>query len=97
MRIPQATYRLQFSPKFGFKQAERILDYLAELGISDIYASPIFKAKSGSLHGYDITDPNQLNPELGSNEDFESLIQSCLLTAFSILAIKSSMLIGLGK
>ncbi len=76
MRIPLATYRLQLSPKFGFKQAQQIVDYLVELGISDIYASPIFKAKSGSLHGYDIIDTNQLNTELGSNENFESLMKS---------------------
>jgi len=74
MRIPVATYRLQFTPDFGFKQAEEIVEYLSQLGISDIYASPIFKARSGSQHGYDVVDQNQLNPELGGPEDFESLI-----------------------
>ena len=43
-----------------------VFAYLHELGISDIYASPIFHARSGSTHGYDIVDPNRLNPELGS-------------------------------
>lgn len=74
MRIPVATYRLQFTPTFGFKQAKEIVEYLSQLGISDIYASPIFKARSGSQHGYDVVDPHQLNPELGSREDFESLM-----------------------
>ncbi|MEL6468883.1 MAG: malto-oligosyltrehalose synthase [Cyanobacteria bacterium J06623_4] len=75
MRIPIATYRLQFTPSFGFEQASDIADYLVQLGISDIYASPIFKARSGSQHGYDVVDQNQINPELGGQEKFESLIQ----------------------
>ena len=74
-RIPNATYRLQFNPSFGFKEAREIVEYLYELGISDIYASPIFKARKGSLHGYDVVDPNKLNPELGTVEDFEELIK----------------------
>jgi (1->4)-alpha-D-glucan 1-alpha-D-glucosylmutase len=73
MRIPVATYRLQFHPEFKFQDALRILTYLDDLGISDIYASPIFKARRGSTHGYDVVDPSQLNPELGSDEDFAEL------------------------
>jgi len=73
MRIPRATYRIQFNPAFGFKEAKELLPYLAGLGISEIYASPIFKARKGSLHGYDVVDPTQLNPELGSMSDFEEL------------------------
>lgn len=74
MRIPTATYRIQFNFAFGFEAAKKIVPYLAELGISDLYASPIFKATAGSTHGYDIVDPNQLNPELGSEEHFEALV-----------------------
>jgi (1->4)-alpha-D-glucan 1-alpha-D-glucosylmutase len=74
MHIPTATYRLQLSPDFTFNDAAGIVQYLSDLGISHIYASPIFKARTGSRHGYDIVDPNQLNPELGTPEDFESLI-----------------------
>ncbi len=74
MRIPVATYRIQFNPNFGFKKAKEIIPYLSELGISDIYSSPIFKAKKGSPHGYDVVDLNQLNPNLGSENDFERLI-----------------------
>jgi (1->4)-alpha-D-glucan 1-alpha-D-glucosylmutase len=73
MKIPIATYRIQFSPSFGFKDASLIVPYLADLGISDIYASPIFKAVKASLHGYDVVDPTSLNPELGELSDFEDL------------------------
>ncbi|MEH1821912.1 MAG: malto-oligosyltrehalose synthase [Nostoc sp.] len=74
MRIPSATYRIQFTPQFGFDNAKAIAAYLADLGISDLYASPIFKARSGSTHGYDIVDATQLNPELGTNESFDALV-----------------------
>jgi (1->4)-alpha-D-glucan 1-alpha-D-glucosylmutase len=73
MRIPVSTYRLQLNPTFGFKRTLQVVAYLHELGISDIYASPIFKAKSGSTHGYDVIEPTQLNAELGSLEDFTAL------------------------
>ncbi|MCC5652165.1 malto-oligosyltrehalose synthase [Nostoc sp. XA013] len=73
MRIPTATYRIQFTPQFAFDNAKAIAAYLADLGISDLYASPIFKARSGSTHGYDIVDATQLNPELGTNESFDAL------------------------
>ena len=74
MRIPTATYRIQFNSDFGFESASKIVNYLVELGISDLYASPIFKARAGSTHGYDVVDPNQLNPELGTQENFEALV-----------------------
>jgi (1->4)-alpha-D-glucan 1-alpha-D-glucosylmutase len=75
MHIPRATYRLQFNPRFSFKAAKDLVAYLSELGISTIYASPIFKARPGSTHGYDITDPNLLNPELGTREELAALIK----------------------
>ena len=74
IRIPAATYRLQLSREFGFSEAKSLVSYLHALGISSLYASPIFHARAGSLHGYDVVDPNRLNPELGSQQDFESLI-----------------------
>ncbi|MGL5080820.1 MAG: malto-oligosyltrehalose synthase [Microcoleaceae cyanobacterium] len=76
MRIPSATYRIQFNPEFGFEDAHRIVPYLFELGISDLYASPIFKARKGSSHGYDVVDPSQINLELGTVEEFEKLIET---------------------
>ena len=73
MNIPNATYRIQFSPAFGFSDAEKIVDYLSALGVSWIYASPVFQARRNSPHGYDVTDPNRLNPSLGSDAQFEAL------------------------
>ena len=60
MRIPTATYRLQFHKDFGFAAARELIGYLRDLGISDLYASPIFKARAGSLHGYDVVDHSQI-------------------------------------
>ena len=73
LRIPVATYRIQFNRQFRFKDACAIVHYLSRLGISDLYASPIFKARRGSPHGYDVTDPTDLNPELGTEKDFNAL------------------------
>ncbi|MCX5871781.1 MAG: malto-oligosyltrehalose synthase [Deltaproteobacteria bacterium] len=73
MNSPTGTYRIQFSPSFGFQSASSVVPYLADLGISDLYASPIFKAAKGSLHGYDVVDSNHLNPELGGLSDLEML------------------------
>jgi len=75
MRIPVSTYRLQLHKDFGFRAVKEIVSYLRELGISDVYASPIFKARKGSLHGYDVVNPGELNPELGDAADFEDLAQ----------------------
>ncbi|MBL7119053.1 MAG: malto-oligosyltrehalose synthase [Dehalococcoidia bacterium] len=72
-RMPVATYRLQLNGRFRFEDARALVPYLHDLGISDLYASPILKARRGSLHGYDVTDPTQLNPELGTDEQFDSL------------------------
>jgi (1->4)-alpha-D-glucan 1-alpha-D-glucosylmutase len=73
-RIPLATYRLQFNKNFTFNDATRILDYLRELGITEIYASPILTSRRGSGHGYDVTNPNHLDPDLGSEKDFEVFV-----------------------
>ncbi len=72
--IPVSTYRLQFNYRFRFSDAKKIINYLHDLGISDIYSSPYFKAREKSLHGYDIVDPNTLNPELGTEDDYSELI-----------------------
>ncbi|MEN9229288.1 MAG: malto-oligosyltrehalose synthase [Thermostichus sp. DG02_5_bins_236] len=73
MRIPTSTYRIQFHAGFDFEAARQIVPYLKALGISDVYASPIFRARKGSTHGYDVVDPGQINPELGGSEKFEEL------------------------
>ena len=72
---PLSTYRLQFNAGFKFTDAQRIIGYLHALGISHVYSSPVLKARVGSSHGYDITDHNTLNPEVGSREDFRALVR----------------------
>lgn len=73
---PLATYRLQFNADFHFQQATALLDYLQDLGITDCYASPVLTARAGSTHGYDITDHNQINPELGGEREFRNFTQA---------------------
>jgi (1->4)-alpha-D-glucan 1-alpha-D-glucosylmutase len=72
-RVPRATYRIQLSPAFGFREVEEILDYLDELGVSDIYASPVLQARPASQHGYDVVDPTQISRELGGIEAFQRM------------------------
>ena len=74
-RIPVATYRLQFNCLFKFSDAKTIVSYLHELGISDCYASPYFLATKGSLHGYDLLDHNQINPEIGTEEEYNHFVE----------------------
>jgi (1->4)-alpha-D-glucan 1-alpha-D-glucosylmutase len=74
MRIPSSTYRVQFSLNFRFADAEALVPYLHDLGISDLYASPRFKARKGSSHGYDVADPLRINSELGTEEEFDRLV-----------------------
>ena len=69
-RAPLSTYRLQLHAGFTFAAAEAVLAYLKKLGIGDVYASPIFEARPGSMHGYDVTRHDRLNPELGGDEGF---------------------------
>jgi len=71
---PCATYRLEFSRDFTFRDAERLVPYLHALGVSHVYASPYLKARAGSRHGYDIADYNALNPEIGSEADFDAMV-----------------------
>ncbi|PSJ39073.1 malto-oligosyltrehalose synthase [Allosphingosinicella deserti] len=70
---PRATYRIQFHKDFPFSAALPLVDYLADLGISHLYASPIATARAGSTHGYDVVDPTTINPELGGEADFRAL------------------------
>ena len=71
--IPRATYRLQFHAGFKLTDALGLVDYLAALGISHVYASPLFQARAGSTHGYDVCDPTTLNPEVGTEEELGKL------------------------
>jgi (1->4)-alpha-D-glucan 1-alpha-D-glucosylmutase len=71
--FPEATYRLQFNGEFRFSDAISLVDYLSKLGITDIYASPILTSRKGSTHGYDVTDPSQIDPDIGTANEFEQL------------------------
>lgn len=73
MKAPVATYRVQLNKNFDFEKLKAIIPYLAHLGISHIYASPIFMAKKGSLHGYDIVNPKKISDELGGEKAFDNL------------------------
>jgi (1->4)-alpha-D-glucan 1-alpha-D-glucosylmutase len=72
--VPTATYRLQFTPEFGFRDATAIVPYLNDLGVGHMYASPYFKARPGSMHGYDVVDPNALNPEIGTPAEHAAMV-----------------------
>jgi (1->4)-alpha-D-glucan 1-alpha-D-glucosylmutase len=73
MTVPRATYRLQFRQGMSFARAARLAPYWQSLGISHLYASPIFAAVSGSTHGYDVTDPTALDPALGGEPEFRAM------------------------
>lgn len=68
MNNPISTYRLQFHKDFTFEDFEKIIPYLKKLGIGTVYASPIFEATPGSVHGYDGVNPHKINPEIGTEE-----------------------------
>lgn len=67
---PRATARLQFHSGFTLDDARAVLPYLARLGISHVYASPLLAARPGSVHGYDVTDPTRIDPERGGEDGF---------------------------
>jgi len=85
MRIPLATYRVQFRPSFTLEDGARLLPYLCLLGISDLYASPIFQARKGSPHGYDLVDPRRINPELGGPSGMATLAAGLKRHAMGLL------------
>jgi (1->4)-alpha-D-glucan 1-alpha-D-glucosylmutase len=66
--------RLQLHRAFTFGDAARLVPYMAALGISHLYSSPIFAARTGSMHGYDVTDPTRVNPELGGEDGLQRLV-----------------------
>jgi (1->4)-alpha-D-glucan 1-alpha-D-glucosylmutase len=76
MKIPSSTYRIQLHEGFAFKDLESIIDYLHQLGVSTIYASPVLKSRKGSMHGYDVTDPHTLDPELGTIDDLKRIAET---------------------
>jgi (1->4)-alpha-D-glucan 1-alpha-D-glucosylmutase len=72
-QIPRATYRVQLHREFTLDDAAAIVPYLARLGVSHLYCSPLLRARPGSRHGYDIVDHREISPELGGREALERL------------------------
>ena len=75
-RLPRpgtASYRLQLGPALGFEQAAGLAPYLEALGVTDAYLPPCFRSGPGSSHGYDVTDHNAFNPEIGSAAAFDRM------------------------
>ncbi len=73
MITPTATYRLQFRNGMTFDHAAKLAPYLARLGISHLYAAPIFEAEPGSTHGYDVVDNRAIDSSLGGEAGFERM------------------------
>jgi (1->4)-alpha-D-glucan 1-alpha-D-glucosylmutase len=71
--VPGSTYRLQLTPDFGFEQAAETVDYLADLGVTHAYLSPVLDAVPGSMHGYDVTDHARIRAELGGEDGLRAL------------------------
>ncbi|WP_242395408.1 malto-oligosyltrehalose synthase [Anaeromyxobacter oryzisoli] len=84
-RRPASTYRLQLHRGFGFDDAAAIVPYLADLGVSGLYLSPVLAAAPGSMHGYDVVDHGRLNPELGGAEGFARLAAAAAANGMGIL------------
>jgi isoamylase len=80
-----ATYRMQLHAQFGFRDALAQLDYLVRLGVTDLYVSPIFVAASGSRHGYDVVDHQQISPELGGEEALDALTRGLAARRMGLL------------
>ena len=74
--VPVSTYRVQFGPEFRFTDGERIVPYLDALGIGHLYASPYFRSRPGSEHGYDVVDHTRLNPEIGDEAQQRAMIDA---------------------
>ena len=70
---PGSTYRLQLTPEFGFEQAAAQAEYLADLGVTHVYLSPVLDAVPGSMHGYDVTNHARIRGELGGEDGFRAL------------------------
>src|SRR5690606_29627342 len=80
-----ATYRLQLNREFDFDAALGLLPYLATLGVSHVYCSPILAAQPGSTHGYDVVDPARVDPALGGEAGFERLAEAAHAAGLGIM------------
>ena len=71
--IPSSTYRIQFRNGMTFDRVVDLIPYMKDLGISHLYASPVFTATTDSTHGYDVTAPNEIDPAIGGREGFDRM------------------------
>ncbi|MDN7184416.1 malto-oligosyltrehalose synthase [Caballeronia sp. SEWSISQ10-4 2] len=85
MTVPRSTLRLQLHKDFTFDDAARQVDYMAALGISHAYLSPITTATRGSTHGYDTVDYTRVNPELGGEEGLRRLVEKLRAHAMGVI------------
>jgi (1->4)-alpha-D-glucan 1-alpha-D-glucosylmutase len=85
LRVPSATYRVQLHAEFGFGDVARIVPYLKQLGISDLYVSPVLEAAPGSTHGYDVLNHDALNPELGGDTGFATLNEALAANGLGLI------------
>jgi (1->4)-alpha-D-glucan 1-alpha-D-glucosylmutase len=93
---PRATYRLQFHKDFPFAAGAELAPYLARLGVSHAYASPILTARAGSMHGYDVVDHTRINPELGGEEGFVVMAEALKAAGLGIIVdiVPNHMAVG---
>ncbi|HYO23358.1 MAG TPA: malto-oligosyltrehalose synthase, partial [Lacipirellulaceae bacterium] len=84
-RVPVATYRVQLRSDFGLDAVRRLLPYLQSLGISDVYLSPLFRARTESSHGYDVVDHATIDPAFGTLDDFARLAEAARASGRGIL------------
>ena len=83
--VPTATYRLQIHAGFGFDAAAEHAAYLASLGVSHLYLSPVLQAAPGSTHGYDVLDHTRISEEAGGREAFGRLVAACRAAGLGIV------------
>jgi (1->4)-alpha-D-glucan 1-alpha-D-glucosylmutase len=88
--------RLQLHAGFTFADAARLVPYLAQLGVSHLYASPILTARAGSMHGYDVVDPTRVNPELGGEPGLQALVATLRAAGLGLIVdiVPNHMAVG---
>jgi (1->4)-alpha-D-glucan 1-alpha-D-glucosylmutase len=74
----RCTYRLQLNPDLDLRHARALVPYLSELGVSHVYLSPLFQARPGSTHGYDVIDPGIVSVDLGGEGALRALAEAGL-------------------
>jgi (1->4)-alpha-D-glucan 1-alpha-D-glucosylmutase len=96
-RVPTATYRFQLNRTFPFEQARRLIPYLHAFGITECYTSSFLQAMPGSNHGYDVIDPSSLNPEIGTETEFEAFVEALHSHGMGLILDVVPNHMGIGK